>query len=548
MRRQAAVHPVWRCDSPALTAWLPPGLFFSRPVVASPLLPSFRARVDLVCNRCIPPPPPSAGLRPFGTSILFMGHDKHHGFQLYQSDPSGNFGGWLATCIGANSQVRSEATAAAAALLPNPIEPWPEGVVLASTFPSPNRAGRREHPQAGVQGGLQPEGGPLACGQGAQQDNGQHQPHLGPTCVAGGGGMQMTGEREHIPRCCCQAHPFPCALSAALPLPHACSGVCNADAGGREAQVHGASAGAGQRPLAGGAAGRACSPSFSSRLAPGRACFSTIQLKPTHLKPTHRPGRGDPQGRGGGGAQEEGGAGARAQVGRQEVGRTAFYPRASTRSTRSLARWLSFSRRARPEERTHTIKRLRSTASAGRLTADGSSQRGRNRTSRGWRCSRQGPGPGAAEAKGAGAGASGSTTCAPEPVGGRECEREKGVSGRGDSPLFQLSLSLFSLSFLLASPRLLYRNASAAAAVAGDRSAAPTAASVRPLPRRHQRRQRGGAKSPQRQQRNDHASFLLLLSFILLFLFLFFLFFFLFVVVAAAFFCRSEGDCVAGDF
>jgi len=44
------------------------------------------------------------GLRPFGTSILFMGHDKHHGFQLYQSDPSGNFGGWLATCIGANSQ------------------------------------------------------------------------------------------------------------------------------------------------------------------------------------------------------------------------------------------------------------------------------------------------------------------------------------------------------------------------------------------------------------------------------------------------------------
>lgn len=34
-----------------------------------------------------------------------MGHDKHYGFQLYQSDPSGNFGGWLATCIGANAQV-----------------------------------------------------------------------------------------------------------------------------------------------------------------------------------------------------------------------------------------------------------------------------------------------------------------------------------------------------------------------------------------------------------------------------------------------------------
>lgn len=44
------------------------------------------------------------GLRPFGTSLLFMGWDKHYGFQLYQSDPSGNFGGWKATCIGSNSQ------------------------------------------------------------------------------------------------------------------------------------------------------------------------------------------------------------------------------------------------------------------------------------------------------------------------------------------------------------------------------------------------------------------------------------------------------------
>eukprot|EP00730_Choanoeca_flexa_P015881 TRINITY_DN7395_c0_g1_i2.p1 TRINITY_DN7395_c0_g1~~TRINITY_DN7395_c0_g1_i2.p1 ORF type:complete len:276 (+),score=55.60 TRINITY_DN7395_c0_g1_i2:34-828(+) len=44
------------------------------------------------------------GLRPFGTSLLFMGWDKHFGFQLYQSDPSGNFGGWKATCIGSNSQ------------------------------------------------------------------------------------------------------------------------------------------------------------------------------------------------------------------------------------------------------------------------------------------------------------------------------------------------------------------------------------------------------------------------------------------------------------
>ncbi|KAJ1527334.1 protein with putative role during mitosis, partial [Nowakowskiella sp. JEL0078] len=43
------------------------------------------------------------GLRPFGVSFLYAGHDDHHGFQLYQSDPSGNYSGWKATCIGANS-------------------------------------------------------------------------------------------------------------------------------------------------------------------------------------------------------------------------------------------------------------------------------------------------------------------------------------------------------------------------------------------------------------------------------------------------------------
>eukprot|EP00296_Roombia_truncata_P008003 JP446467.1.p1 GENE.JP446467.1~~JP446467.1.p1 ORF type:complete len:248 (-),score=74.14 JP446467.1:301-1044(-) len=44
------------------------------------------------------------GLRPFGVSFLFAGWDEHHGFQLYQSDPSGNYGGWKATAIGANNQ------------------------------------------------------------------------------------------------------------------------------------------------------------------------------------------------------------------------------------------------------------------------------------------------------------------------------------------------------------------------------------------------------------------------------------------------------------
>ncbi len=40
------------------------------------------------------------GLRPFGTAFLFAGWDKHFGFQLYQTDPSGNYSGWKATVIG----------------------------------------------------------------------------------------------------------------------------------------------------------------------------------------------------------------------------------------------------------------------------------------------------------------------------------------------------------------------------------------------------------------------------------------------------------------
>jgi len=37
--------------------------------------------------------------------MLYMGWDRHYGFQLYQSEPSGNYGGWKATCIGNNHQV-----------------------------------------------------------------------------------------------------------------------------------------------------------------------------------------------------------------------------------------------------------------------------------------------------------------------------------------------------------------------------------------------------------------------------------------------------------
>lgn len=44
-----------------------------------------------------------AGLRPFGVSLLYAGYDPHYEFQLYHSDPSGNYSGWKATCIGANN-------------------------------------------------------------------------------------------------------------------------------------------------------------------------------------------------------------------------------------------------------------------------------------------------------------------------------------------------------------------------------------------------------------------------------------------------------------
>ncbi|KAI9596515.1 proteasome subunit alpha type 4-like protein [Syncephalis fuscata] len=43
------------------------------------------------------------GMRPFGVSFVFAGWDHHYGFQLYHSDPSGNYSGWKATCIGANN-------------------------------------------------------------------------------------------------------------------------------------------------------------------------------------------------------------------------------------------------------------------------------------------------------------------------------------------------------------------------------------------------------------------------------------------------------------
>ena len=42
------------------------------------------------------------GLRPFGVSFIYAGWDPRTQFQLYHSNPSGNYGGWKATSAGAN--------------------------------------------------------------------------------------------------------------------------------------------------------------------------------------------------------------------------------------------------------------------------------------------------------------------------------------------------------------------------------------------------------------------------------------------------------------
>mmetsp|Transcript_1283 Transcript_1283/g.4753 ORF Transcript_1283/g.4753 Transcript_1283/m.4753 type:complete len:253 (+) Transcript_1283:90-848(+) len=59
--------------------------------------------VQQLCDRC-QGYTQFGGQRPFGVSFLFAGWDKSHGYQLYQSDPSGNFAGWKAAATGANKQ------------------------------------------------------------------------------------------------------------------------------------------------------------------------------------------------------------------------------------------------------------------------------------------------------------------------------------------------------------------------------------------------------------------------------------------------------------
>jgi len=48
------------------------------------------------------------GLRPFGVSFLIAGYDNSHGFQLYHTDPSGNFSGWKAYAIGINNNTAQQ--------------------------------------------------------------------------------------------------------------------------------------------------------------------------------------------------------------------------------------------------------------------------------------------------------------------------------------------------------------------------------------------------------------------------------------------------------
>jgi len=48
------------------------------------------------------------GLRPFGVSFLVAGYDEAQGFQLYHTDPSGNYSGWKAYAIGLNNNTAQQ--------------------------------------------------------------------------------------------------------------------------------------------------------------------------------------------------------------------------------------------------------------------------------------------------------------------------------------------------------------------------------------------------------------------------------------------------------
>lgn len=45
------------------------------------------------------------GVRPFGASFVMVGWDRYHGFQLYSTEPSGDYNAWSAYAIGQSDQV-----------------------------------------------------------------------------------------------------------------------------------------------------------------------------------------------------------------------------------------------------------------------------------------------------------------------------------------------------------------------------------------------------------------------------------------------------------
>ncbi len=74
-------------SSPCLAYWHAPPACHETPL--PPLTPSYSRRRPILPLLSPPRPPP---------------RDEHYGFQLYQSDPSGNYGGWKAVAIGAGHQ------------------------------------------------------------------------------------------------------------------------------------------------------------------------------------------------------------------------------------------------------------------------------------------------------------------------------------------------------------------------------------------------------------------------------------------------------------
>ncbi|KAH8345121.1 hypothetical protein KR059_005879, partial [Drosophila kikkawai] len=66
------------------------------------LIPTERL-VELICNKK-QSYTMYIGKRPFAISVIYIGWDMENGWQLFQSDPSGNYSGWKTVCIGRNAK------------------------------------------------------------------------------------------------------------------------------------------------------------------------------------------------------------------------------------------------------------------------------------------------------------------------------------------------------------------------------------------------------------------------------------------------------------